>query len=323
MLKWKRTVMHAGVSLSVVAVGALAAEGAASAHDAADNDGAVAHNGAGHHVVQGLVTTVGADSFTITTHKGATETIDTTSSTTFTEIGTPVAPVTVPVGERVAVTLDPTATTPTAVRVTVLLDRVSGKVVDVSATSLTLSGARSTTRQAMILASTQYFNGKTAATGVTDGEFVTVFGSRDATTPTELDAFFVDIGATSPNPPVGPVVGENHGGPGRGDDHGDNDNDGDRDGDHDGDHGPPVTTTPTTTSVTTPPAPVGEPGDPDHAGFPGAGDQDNGDQDGNSGPGNQGDQDHGGGNGGGQNGGDNGGGGSSGGSGSGGHGGGH
>jgi uncharacterized membrane protein YgcG len=313
MLKWKRTVMHAGVSLSVVAVGALAAEGAASAHDATDNDGAAVHNGFGHHIVQGLVTTVGADSFTITSHKGATETIDTTSTTTFSEVGTPVAPVTVPVGQRVAVTLDPTATTPTAVRVTVLLDRVSGKVVDVSATSITLSGPKSTTRQAIITASTQYFSGKTTATGVTDGEFVTVFGSPDATTPTELDAFFVDIAATSPNPPHGPIVGENHGGPGRGDDH----------GDRDGDHTPPVTSTPTTTSATTPPAPVGEPGDPDRAGLPGVGDQDHGDQDGNGGPGNQGDQDHGGSqNGGGQEGGGQGGG-FSGENGSGGHGGGH
>jgi hypothetical protein len=79
MQHWKRSILNAGVSLSVVGGGILLAEGAASAHDAGDNDGAGIH-GIFQHQVHGVVASVGADSFTITTHKGVTKTIDTTSS---------------------------------------------------------------------------------------------------------------------------------------------------------------------------------------------------------------------------------------------------
>ncbi len=110
------------------------------------------------------------------------------------------------VGETVAVTLDPTDATPTAVHVTVLLDRASGKVTAVSSTSITLSGPKDSTRYAVISPSTLYFNGKTAATGVTIGEFVTAFGTRDTSTPTDLEALFVDILPTAANPDGGPAV---------------------------------------------------------------------------------------------------------------------
>jgi uncharacterized membrane protein YgcG len=304
MQNWKRTLMNAGVSLTVVGAGALVAEGAASAHDAVDHD-AVAN-----HVVRGVVTAVGTDSFTISNHRG-TETIDTTTTTTFAESGTPVAPTTVAIGQTVVASLDPTDTTPTAVRVTVLLNRLSGKVINVTGSSITLSGPRGTTRQALISPSTMVFSGKTAATNVTDGEFVTVFGTRDATTPGELDAVFINIAPNVPRPVHTPAVNPNRG-PGNNDDHGDRD-------------GAPVTTTPTTTSVTPPSTPgtepEPEPGDPDHNGVPG--NDEHGDRDGNGGPGDQGDNDSGG-NGGGEGGGGFSGSGSSGGgSGSGGHGSGH
>jgi uncharacterized membrane protein YgcG len=302
MQNWKRTLMNAGVSLTVVGAGALVAEGAASAHDA------VEHDGVAHHVVRGVVTAVGTDSFTISNHQG-TETIDTTTTTTFAEPGTPVAPTTVAIGQTVAASLDPTATTPTAVRVTVLLNRLSGKVINVTGSSITLSGPRSTTRQAIISPSTMVFSGKTAATNVTVGEFVTVFGTRDATTPNELDALSIDIAPNFPRSAQGPAVNPNRG-PGN-DDHGDR-------------NGAPVTTTPTPTSVTPPTTPgtepEPEPGDPDHNGVPG--NDDNGARDGNGGPGDQADHvNENGGNGGGEGG--SGSGSSGGGQGSGGHGGGH
>ncbi len=206
MQHWKRTILNTGVSLSIVGGGALLAAGAAGAHEATDSSapqGAAHH---GHHTVQGVVATVGTDSFAITTHKGTTKTIDTTSTTMFRETGTPVAPTGVTVGENVVVTLDPTDATPTAVRVTVLLGRASGKVTAVSATSITLAGSRDGTGEVIISPSTTFITGTTSATGVTVGEFVTAFGTRDTGTPTALDALFVDIFPTAVHPDGNPVV---------------------------------------------------------------------------------------------------------------------
>jgi hypothetical protein len=195
MPMWKRTIMNAGVSLTVVAGGALIAGGVASAHDASD------HDGVADQFARGEVTVLGTGSFTIENHKGTTETIDTTSTTTFAEPGAPTAPTGVLVGEDVLVSLDPTATTPTATKVVVLLDRFSGKVTNVTSTSITLSVRRHSTKDVLVSSSTEYFSGKTTATGVTDGEFVTAFGLSDTTTPSELDALFVYI---APTPPVSP-----------------------------------------------------------------------------------------------------------------------
>jgi len=97
--------------------------------------------------------------------------------------------------------------TDVAVRVTVLLDRVSGKVLNVGRTSITLGGPKGTTREADISLSTLYFNGQTAATGVTVGEFVTAFGTKDTSTPTDLEALFVDIySTTAVHPGGGPLI---------------------------------------------------------------------------------------------------------------------
>jgi eukaryotic-like serine/threonine-protein kinase len=209
MQRWKRTILHTGVSLSIAGGGALIAAEAAGAHDATDSSspGGPPHPGAFHHGVQGVVATVGPDTFTVTTHKGTSTTIDTTSTTTFRETGTPTAPTGVTVGETVAVTLDPTATTPTAVHVTVLLDRVSGKVTAVSSTSITLAGPRDAGREIVLSPSTMFFTGQTATSGVTVGEFATAFGTRDTSTPTDLEALFVDIFPTAVHPvPVTPTL---------------------------------------------------------------------------------------------------------------------
>ena len=205
MLHLKRTILNTGVTLTVVAAGALAVEGVASAHDVAGHDGVTTH-------AVGKVTALGTDSFTITTHDGTT-TIDTSPTTTFGESGTAVAPVGVTVGQDVIVSLDPSDATPTAVRVSILLDRVSGKVLDVTPASITLTGHKGASSDVVISSSTEYFSGKTAATGVTVGQFVTALGTPDATTPADLDALFVDIASTSPHPAHGPWVTPSHIGP--------------------------------------------------------------------------------------------------------------
>jgi hypothetical protein len=181
---WKQTLRNTGLSLTVAAMGIMAAESAASAHDG---------GAPGDHVI-GQVTGLGTDSFTITTHGGTTETIDTTAATAYAETGTTVPPTAVAVGEEVLVSLDPADTTPTAVKITVLLDSASGKVTAVTSTSITLSGRWDWSRDVVISPSTVYYEGTTSETGVTVGEFVTAFGTRDTTTPSEIDAQFVDIG---------------------------------------------------------------------------------------------------------------------------------
>ena len=196
MGQWKRTLRNTGISLTVVGMGVVAAAGAASAH----GDGPVVWG------VRGTVTGVGTGSFTITTHQGTTETIDTTTTTTYAETGTLVAPTAVAQGQDVAVRLDPADTTPTAVEITVILDRVSGKVTGVTDSSITLSGPRHTTRDVVISSGTTYYDGTTTAAGVTAGEFVIAFGTSDTTTPSELDAVFVDIGSTTVCPPRSPRI---------------------------------------------------------------------------------------------------------------------
>src|ERR1700691_3104269 len=116
MGQWKRTLRNTGISLTVAGVGVMGAAGAASAHGVGPQE-----------FVRGTVTTVGTGTITITTHKGTMETIDTTT-TTYSETGTLVAPTGVTDGQDVLVKLDPADSTPTAVEITVILDRVSGKV---------------------------------------------------------------------------------------------------------------------------------------------------------------------------------------------------
>jgi uncharacterized membrane protein YgcG len=256
---WKRKILKAGVSLSVVGGGVLLAQGSATAHDAVDHGGP-AHHEMFRHQVKGVVASVGTGTFTITTHRGTTETIATTSATVFSETGTPVVPATVAVGQNVAVSLDPTNPIPTAQRVVIVLNRISGEVHDVSATSFTLSG-HNTTRVVMVSSGTMFFNGTTSATGVTVGEFVTAFGNADPTTRHAFDALFVDIGFAHPQPAgtpaVPPTVPNPNPGVGHRDDHGDNDNDGDNDAnEHANGNGNDANDHATTTTTGVPAAPV-------------------------------------------------------------------
>jgi uncharacterized membrane protein YgcG len=195
------SVRNVGLALAAAGVGVVAAEGAA------------AGDGVAGHLTEGKVTAVGANSFTITNAKG-TETIDTTTATAFHELGSPVNPTGVADGQDVVVALSQDDTTPTAVSVTILLNRVSGKVTSVSGSTITLA-APGGSREVIVSPSTAYYSGKTTVSGVTDGEWVTAFGTRDSsTTPPELDALFVDVftpPTTPPRPHHGPRFGLFHG----------------------------------------------------------------------------------------------------------------
>ena len=178
----RTTLRIGGIALTAATIG-LALEGVASA-DAGPGG-----------PTRGTVTAVAAGSFTLQRSDGTSEAVQTSSSTTLAKLGTPVAPSALAVGEKVVVTLDPTAATPTAVRVTILLDRASGKVSAVTASTITLSGPRGS-RDVTVSQGTEFFDGSTATTGVTVGQYVTAFGLTDAGT--TLDATFVDIGARVP-----------------------------------------------------------------------------------------------------------------------------
>jgi hypothetical protein len=201
MVQWKRTARTAGASLSAVALGLVLSDGTAGAQ------------GFDPHSLKGEVTSVGVNSFTITAANGSTRTIDTTSSTTYDETGTPVAPTGLQNGELVRVDLESAAATPTASRVTVVLNRVSGKVTALSGSTVTLAGRPGTSRQFIVSPDTKYYEGSTSASGVTVGERVSAFGAPDATTSSELDAIYVDLAPSTPPIPA-KVPPRRLGGPG-------------------------------------------------------------------------------------------------------------
>ena len=86
-----------------------------------------------------------------------------------------------------AVTLDPTAQSPTATNVVVFPERVGGRVTNVAGSTVTLTNTRGTDT-VLVSPSTKYYEKGASPTGVSNGEVVTVFGLPHAGTPGELDA---------------------------------------------------------------------------------------------------------------------------------------
>ena len=100
-----KTLRLAGVSLSAAALGLLTADGTAAAHE-----------GTAAAALHGRVTSVGSGDFVLQRFDGTSETIATTSATSYSERGRSAAPTGVQDGENVAVTLDPNASSPAADR---------------------------------------------------------------------------------------------------------------------------------------------------------------------------------------------------------------
>ena len=192
-MQLNKTMRTTGISLSVAALVLLAAEGPAAAHE-----------GASSPDLRGRVTSVAPGDFVIQKYDGTTETVDTTSGTTYAQPGSSVALPAVLDDENVAVTLDPSASSPTATNVVVLPKRVSGRVSNVAGSTVTLSNRRGTDT-VLVSPSTKYYEKGTSPTGVSDGQLVTAFGLPDATTPGELDAQVVAIFGPAPQPAPQPV----------------------------------------------------------------------------------------------------------------------
>ena len=188
-----KTMRLAGVSLSAAALALITAEGPAAAHE-----------GTSSADLRGRVTSVTTGDFVIQKYDGTTETVDTTGGTTYAEPGSSVALPGVVKGENVAVSLDASTSSPTATSVAVFPERVSGRVINVAGSTLTLSN-RHGTDTVLVSSDTKYFEKGTSPTGVSDGEQVIAFGLPDSTTPGALDAQVVAIFGPTPQPQPQPA----------------------------------------------------------------------------------------------------------------------
>lgn len=187
MVNVRRNARRIGATLSATTLALLAAQGPASAHAKSD-------------VVEGTVSSVTEGLLKVATADGTTDSIVTTPATTYAESGSTTALSGVTDGERVAVRLDPSSATLTATKVTVLLNRLSGRVVGVNGSTIRLA-ERHGQRAFVVSPATRYVEGGTAVTGVTNGEFVTAFGMPAAPAPAEMVASYVDITGAPPVPP--------------------------------------------------------------------------------------------------------------------------
>jgi hypothetical protein len=183
-----KTMRLAGVSLSAAALALITAEGPAAAHE-----------GGSSPDLLGRVTSVASGAFVIQKYDGTTETVDTIGGTTYAEPGSSLALPGVVNGENVAVSLDPSASSPTATNVVVFPERVSGRVTNVAGSTITLSNRRGT-RTALVSSDTKYYEKGTSPTGVSDGEQIVAFGLPDTSTPGALDAQVVAIFGPQPQP---------------------------------------------------------------------------------------------------------------------------
>src|SRR5580700_3138393 len=176
-----KTMRRARVSLSAVALALLTAEGPAAAHERTSSPG-----------LRGRVTSVASGDVVLQKYDGTTETVDTTDATTYSEPGSSIAPPGVYDGENVAVTLDPTASSPTATNVVVFPETVGGRVTNVAGSTVTLTNRRGTVT-VIVSPSTKYYQKGATPSAVSDGEVVNVFGLPDPGTPGKLDAQVVAI----------------------------------------------------------------------------------------------------------------------------------
>lgn len=183
-----KTMRLAGVTLSAAALALLTAEGTAAAHEQTSSPD-----------LRGRVTSVASGDFVLQKYDGTAQTVDTTDATTYAEPGSSIAPPGVYDGENVAVTLDPTASNPTATNVVVFPERVDGSVTNVAGSTVTLTNKRGADT-VIVSPSTKYNQKGATPTGVSAGEGVTVFGLPDPGAPGELDAQVVSICNPQPQP---------------------------------------------------------------------------------------------------------------------------
>jgi hypothetical protein len=185
-MQMNRTMRIAGITSSGLALGLLPAAGVASAHETATGDPGL----------QGRVISVGSGDFVLEAAQGHIQTVETSATTTYSELGNSASLPGVLDGERVAVSLDPSAPSPTALSVTVLPKSASGKVTGVPGSIVTVATRRGS-RTLVLSPTTTYTEKDATPSGVSDGEFVVASGLPDPNTPSAIDAQKVFI-ETSP-----------------------------------------------------------------------------------------------------------------------------
>jgi len=131
--------------------------------------------------------------------------VDTTGGTTYSEPGSSVALPGVMNGENVAVSLDSSASSPTATTVVVFPEQVGGRLTNVAGSTVTLSNRRGSAT-VFVSSDTKYYEKGTSPSGVSNGEQVVAFGLPDTTTPGALDAQVVAIFGPQPKPQPQPTA---------------------------------------------------------------------------------------------------------------------
>jgi hypothetical protein len=182
-MQLNRTMRIAEISATGMALALLPAAGVASAHE----------DSTGGQGVQGRVASVGAGEFVLQSAPGHTQTVDTTPSTAYSELGNSTALPGVLDGEWIAVNLDPSNTSPTATSVTVFPDSAGGKVTDVSGSTITLVSPWGGSRSLVVSPSTTYSERNATPSALSDGEVVFGSGLPDPTTPGAIDAQSITI----------------------------------------------------------------------------------------------------------------------------------
>ena len=175
-------------------------------------DGHGGPGGPGGHGPGGTVSAIGSSSFTITHEDGTSQTVNTTSSTTYERDGQDATASALAVGEHVSVKPTgprPTAgssTTPpstiTADEVYIMDPAIHGTVQSVNGNVVTVVDDQGFWRTVDLSGSTTYTNNGQSATqsAVTTGAKVIAFGSVDSDH-TSLDATKVVVNPTRPAPP--------------------------------------------------------------------------------------------------------------------------
>ena len=152
-------------------------------------------------LVTGTVASTQPGSFVLDEDGGAVVTVETPTTTTYGETGSPTAPAGVSTGERVRVTPvgdGPVSVSPlTAARVVVVLTQVTGVVTSVAPGSFTvqLFGGLVVTVDS---AGASVFDPDGGPTShVSTGQKITAYGAADPTVPSRLDARFIHIDTAS------------------------------------------------------------------------------------------------------------------------------
>jgi uncharacterized protein DUF5666 len=181
-----RTLSYAGTAAALTSAGILSLGGGAGAQPKTH----------GSNSLSGVVTSVSSNGFEVLLPDTSREEILTTTGTEYTESGSPDPVKGVAIGENVEVRLAPSTTSaasPTASRVEILLDAVRGKVVKVTDSSITIAHGPSGVRTVQVTSSTKYYDDGTAASGVTDGERVTAYGTPSDGSGSGITAWYVDV----------------------------------------------------------------------------------------------------------------------------------